>query len=215
MDDDLPQLPPATTPAPPPRPHPIDAALAALSEAVSDLLVSDRSSRFGEINSLTTIAMHLQRLRPGVGVDDVDPREDEFGDIVAHRPVMMQRRRNPAPAFNDGADLNREIIMLAQTFLAQYVEAEKKKADKPDPDVRLDEVTELAELFGLRLKLAVADQDIPPEINARIAHLLTRIGEPPHEPAPDPVVFAEHVRRREADGPGEPDGGGVGEALAE
>lgn len=214
-----PELPPATTePAPPPKPGPIDVAVSALSEAAAELLASARPSRFAEIQSIAVIAMQLQRMRPGIGVDDLGDYEP--GDGMQAMPARHHRRGVPV-GFNDGADLNREILMLAQTFLAQYAEAEKKRADRPDPDVRLNEVGELAELYGLRLKLALADQDVPVEINARILYLLQRVGAPapnggpPHEPAPDSLVFAHDVRGREADGPGERDRGGVGGALAE
>lgn len=204
-----PELPPSLTERVPPlKPHPIDIALAALSEVAADLLASGKPSRFAELQNVTTIAMTIQQLRPMTGVDNADI----MGDGVFGAPLCQPIHHRP---YNDGADLNREIIMLAQSFLAQYAEAEKKKAERPDPDVRLNEVGELAELFNLRLKLALADQPVPSEITTRIDHLLKRIGEPPHEPEPDPVVSALDVRGHPPDGAGDPDGGRVGEPLAE
>jgi hypothetical protein len=208
------ELPPATTDdAAPVRPHPVDVALAAISQMAGDLLGSDKPNRFGEIRSITSIAMQLQRMRPDVGVSEIGDHED-YNDA----PVMMRRGQVHGGGFNDAADVSREILMMAQTFITQYAEAEKRKADKPDPDVRLNEVGELAELYMLRLKLAGADQDIPPEINYRISHLLKRIGEPSHEPDRpqwDPALSPEHVRGCQVDGSGGPDRGGVGADLAE
>jgi len=203
-----PALPPAIA-GPAPKPHPVDVALAALSELAADLLASGKPSRFAELQNVTTIAMTIQQLRPMTGVDDADIVRDGVFGAPLGQPIHHRR------PYNDGADLNREIIMLAQSFLAQYAEAEKKKAERPDPDVRLNEVGELAELFNLRLKLALADQPVPGEITTRIDHLLKRIGEPPHEPEPDPVVSALDVRGHPPDGAGDPDGGRVGEPLAE
>lgn len=213
-----PELPPSLTERVPPlKPHPIDIALAALSEVATDLLASGKPSRFAELQNVTTIAMTIQQLRPMIGVDDADIMGDGVFGAPLGQPIIVNRRARPP--YNDGADLNREIIMLAQNFLATYMEAEKKKAaekaSRPEPDVRLDEVTEMAELFTLRLKLAGADQEVPREINVRIDHLLKRIGEPPHEPEPDPVVSALDVRGHPPDGAGDPDGGRVGEPLAE
>jgi len=178
----VPELPPASAEPVPPKPHPVDIALAALSELAAGLIASGKPSRFAELQNVTGIAMTIQRLRPMGGVedvfDDLAPGAAMGGGFIG-QAIGHQR----GVRFNDGADLNREIIMLAQNFLATYAEAEKKKAaekaSRPEPDVRLDEVTELSELFMLRLKLAGADQEVPREINVRIDHLLKRIGEPP------------------------------------
>jgi hypothetical protein len=211
-----PALLPASTESPSPKPHPVDIALSALSEVATELLASGKASRFAELQSVTTIALQIQRLRPMAGVDEaiIDDGDENVGyrnGVMRRNPIRVQQGMQ----FNDGADLNREIIMLAQNFLAQYAEAEKKKASKPDPDVRLNEVTELAELFMLRLKLAGADESVPIEINARINQLLKRIGEPPHELQSDPVVSSLDVRGHPLDGAGEQDGCRVGEPLAE
>ena len=207
------------------KPHPVDIALTALGEVAAELLASGKPSRFAELQNVTAIAMQIQRLRPMAGIGDVFGENDEdgaggvgFGVVQQPNGVWHGQRRHlhhPVAPFNDGADLNREIIMLAQNFLTQYAEAEKKKASKPDPDVRLNEVTELAELYMLRLKLAGADHDVPNEINTRIDQLLKRIGEPPHEPESSALVSAFSVRGHPPDGAGEPDGGRVGEPLAE
>jgi hypothetical protein len=217
-------------PLPPPKPHPIDVALAALSEYAAEVLAGDRPSRFAELQVLTHVAQAVQRLKPpeAAGVADMGLGDGEDGfavnagfDFNVEAPVM---RRRPVAArghrWNDAADINTQMMMLAQRFLQQYVDAEKAKASKPDPDVRLNEVRELSELFLLRLNIATSGGEALPEINSRIDHLLKRIGEPPHEPArpepePDPVVSPHPVRRHQADGAGEPDGGRVGEPLAE
>jgi hypothetical protein len=200
------------------KPHPVDIALTALGEVAAELLASGKPSRFAELQNVTAIAMQIQRLRPIAGIGDVFGENGEDGEgghfRVVHNPIGVWQGHR-APRFNDGADLYREIIMLAQNFLTQYAEAEKKKASKPDPDVRLNEVTELAELYMLRLKLAGADHDVPNEINTRIDQLLKRIGEPPHEPESSALVSAFSVRGHPPDGAGEPDGGRVGEPLAE
>jgi hypothetical protein len=183
-----PELPALPAGEPPGKPQPVDVALAALSEMAAELLASGRPSRFVELRNVIAIVQNVQRLRSVAGVDD---------------------------GWNDGADLSREIVMLGQNFLTQFAEVEKRKADRPDPDVRLAEVSELAELYMLRLKLAGADQEVPAEISYRIDHLLKKIGEPTHEPEPGPVVSSLPVRGHPPDGPGEPDRGGVGEPLAE
>lgn len=56
-------------------------------------------------------------------------------------------------------------------------------ADVLTPESRLSEVNELSGLYDIRGKLASSSQDVPAEIEARIATLLKRIGEPPREPA--------------------------------
>jgi hypothetical protein len=194
-----PELPALPAGEPPGKPQPVDVALAALSEMAAELLASGRPSRFVELRNVIAIAQNVQRLRSVAGVDDVE--FDGGEDNMLHVPVRARHGRG----WNDGADLSREIVMLWQNFLTQFAEVEKRKADRPDPDVRLAEVSELAELYMLRLKLAGADQEVPAEISYRIDHLLKKIGEPTHEPEPGPVVY----------GPGEPDRGGVGEPLAE
>ena len=115
--------PPLTDPASPPKPHPVDVALAALSEMSVELLASGKLSRFAELQSVTQIAMQIQRLRPMAGVEDAMGVDDENGVVYGggiigriQHPIAAIRGHN-VPRFNDGADLNREIIMLAQSFL--------------------------------------------------------------------------------------------------
>jgi hypothetical protein len=148
------------------------------------------------------------------GVADVpEPVAGENPWAVGQHPVMglhMDR-------FNDGADLNRELLMLVQGFAEKYLEVERAKAKRPTLESRIDVASELAELMGLRLHLLQDGQPVPDQVNSRIDDLLKRIGEPPHEPEPepDPVVPADPVRGHPADGPGGPDRGRVGEPLAE
>jgi hypothetical protein len=205
MTNPNPPLLPAST-----EPHPIDVALAALSQFTMDLLASGRVSRFAELQRVGNVAMQVQQLRPVAGVDDVQPFDDGQ-NIMAGQPIMM--RRHAAMGFNDGADLNREVIMLAQKFFEEYTKTLSKKETKSDS--RMSEVMELSDLVGLRSRLRENKEEIPDAINTRIDHLVQRIGEPPHEPEPDTVVFANDVRRRPPDGAGEPYGGRVGEPLAE
>ncbi len=218
--DPLPPLPPLPPDPLAVREHPIDRALAALSEATVLALASSKPSRFVEAGTLTTLAHQLQQLRPANGIADLGMDDDEDGDIGMGPPIMMPNRigRMRRGRFNDGADLNREMIMMAQGFLKTYQEIEKTKASRPAPDVRLNEVTELAELMQLRMQLMREGADLPAEINTRIDHLLQRIGEPPPttgesphehhqqtEPRPDPVVSAEPLRGHPPDGAGEQD----------
>lgn len=227
----IPALPPGPTDAPPPKPHPIDVALAALSEYAAEVLTGDRPNRFAELQTIMQVSMAVQRLKPPEIAGVADMGMGEFGDdgfgvggvnfgapVMAHNPIHV--RRGHIPRWNDGADMQTQMMMMAQNFLKEYTAIEKAKASKPDPDVRLNEVSELAELFMLRLKLAGADQEVPPEINYRVNALLKRIGEPPHEPAPsepgpDTVLPADPLRGHQADGAGQPDGGRVGEPVAE
>lgn len=207
----------------PVRSHPIDVAVAALGEYVADIVRSSRPSRFTEVQAVAGIAAHLQAMRV-----------ERVADVDATRNAEMVRQAlgadmvivgNPGGA-NDVADLHRELLMMAQTYLTQYVEVEKKRAERSGTDNRLETVDELAELFTLRLKIAAADQDVPPEINFRIDTLLKRVGEPTsippstpgdtdHEPAPDPVVPAVDLRGHQVDVPGGPDGSGVGAPVAD
>jgi len=204
-----PQLPPA----PDAKPHPIDVALEALSQFTTDLLASGRVSRFAELQRVGNVAMQVQQLRPAAGVDDVQPLDDG-ANIVVGGPLYHHRmHRGQAFGFNDGADLNREIIMLAQKFFEEYTKTLSKKETKSDS--RMSEVMELSDLVGLRSRLRENEEEIPDAINTRIDHLVKRIGEPTHEPGPDTVVSSNDVRRRPPDGPGQPDGGRVGEPLAE
>jgi len=193
-------------------PHSIDRALAALSEAISELLASGKSSRFAEIADLAKTAYRLQQRRPASGVENVHGMaddDDEYGGLN----VMPVRRAR----FNDGADLNREIIMLAQGFLKSYMEIEQNKASKPEPDVRLNVVMEMADLIRLRTTMAKDGEPIPDPINQRIDHLLQRLGETPHEPQPNhvPAISPFDVRRHSPDGAGEQDGDRMGEPVAE
>jgi hypothetical protein len=190
-----------------PHLHPIDRALAAISEAVAELLTSGRPSRFSEIHTLTRIAFDLQRLRPASGVEGVPLLRDGDDDDVGYpRPIRR---------FNEAFDFNREILAMAQGFLKNYLDVEKSKASKPAPDVRLGEAAELSQLTELRLRLMKEEQPVPEPISARIDQLLQRIGEPPHEPEPSTVVSAESVRRHPPDGAGQLDGDRVGEPVAE
>jgi hypothetical protein len=196
------------------KPHPLDAALAALSEAAAELLAGDRPSRFGELQTLARIASAIQRLRPGIGVDDVlqEQEEEDAPWVGRFGPVIGRHRVVP---FNDGVDLNREIIMVAQKFFDKYIETEQLKAKRPSFESRLDVVTELSELMALRLRLMNENQPVHESIHARIDHLLKRIGESTHEPERDPVVCPEPLRGYPADGARAPDGDRVGEPLAE
>jgi hypothetical protein len=203
-----PHIPELLPVAPPPKPHPIDLALAALSQLAAELLTGNRPSRFAELHTVSQIAVHIQRLRP-------DPSLGDMGlgvDAPMHAPnpgYVIQPGRRMA-AFNDGVDLNREIVMLGQSFLEKFMELEKAKT-KP-ADSRLREVTELSELIDLRTRIDKTSASIPSAIQSRIDHLLTRIGAPhepaaPDEPASDPVVHPEPVRGHPPDGAGEPDRG--------
>jgi len=207
----LPPLPPAPLTL---REHPIDRALAALGEAAIMVIATGKPSRFAEVHMLTSIAHQLQQLRPAAGVDDVGlGGDDEDNEMMDNGPPMMLPRigrRRRMGGFNDGADLNREIIMMAQGFLKSYQEAEKLKASRPAPDVRIDQVTELADLMTLRMQLMREGVDLPIEINARINTLLQRIGEPSHDQHQDQsqrdsVVSAEPLRGHPPDGAGEQD----------
>ena len=146
-------------------PHPIDRALTALDEATMLLVVSGKPTRFAEIQRLSSLAHQLAGLRPAAGVDDVGGMGDEYGgnfyngvgNIGAVLPMAPRR------GFNDGVDLNREIVMMAQNFLKTYAETERLKATKATPDVRLDAVVELSELMALRAKLVLDTNDPVPE----------------------------------------------------
>lgn len=170
-----------------PKPHPVDVALAALSEHAAALLVSDRSSRFGELHTVMTVAQLVQRLRPPGGVADLgldagDADGEGIGGInPIGNPVMMRRHRG---YFNDAADVNTQIIMLAQKFLDSYLEAEAAKHAKGPPDSRLNQVIELSDLMALRATLARDGEAVPDEITTRIGHLLKQIGEPPRNQPP-------------------------------
>ena len=204
---------------PPAKPHPVDVALAALSEVAAELLAGSRPSRFAELGTVVAVAQTVQQLRPAglAGVEDMGLHPYEENIVINGGPVMManpRRRGVRIGGFHDAADLNTQLLMMAQSFLEKYADIEKLKAQPTKS--RLDEVTELAELFGLRMKLALDSPDpVPEEITTRINHLLKRIGEPPHEPEPDTDLSSDDVRRRPPDGPGRPDGGGLGEPVAE
>lgn len=211
-------------------PHPIDRALIALDDAVTLLVASGKPTRFAEIARLTTLAQQLQLLRPAAGVDDA---VGDDGNGMGHGGgIVMMNGANlgglvaaPPRRFNDTADLSREMLMLAQSFLKSYAETEKVKADAQAArnqlpiDVRIDVVAELTELMILRNKLVLDNAaPVPEEITRRITHLLQRIGEPPHdqpEPQQDPVVHPEPLRGHPPDGAGGLDGDRVGEPLAE
>ena len=68
---DVPALPPA--PDVPAKPHPVDVALAAISEVAAELLASGRPSRFVELSRVATVALQVQRIRPAAvaGVEDM------------------------------------------------------------------------------------------------------------------------------------------------
>jgi hypothetical protein len=199
--------------------HPIDRALAALGDAISLALASDKPSKFAEIGRLTSIANKLGALRPARGVDDVQHVEEyeaDGGGVMMANPGPMPLGRR----FNDGADLNREMIMLAQGFLREYADIEKMKASRPVADGRLLEVSELSELYELRAKLALQNQQVPPQIDARIEALLKRIGETPNgSESPgsqsSAILPAEPLRGHPPDGAGQPDGDRVGELVAD
>lgn len=212
MDDD-------TTPAPALTlaEHPIDRALTALSEAVALSLAGRSPSRFAEASRLTTLAHQLQGLRPAAGVADVGLDDDDHEGNAGGPNIMMPNPLPRAYRFNDGADLQREVLMIAQGFLKQYADIEKAKAAKPQTDSRLTEVMELTSLVELRIKIET-EQDtksVPEQIQRRIDHLLQRIGEPTHESEPSAVVPAEPIRGCPPDGAGGQDGDRVGEPLAD
>jgi hypothetical protein len=191
--------------------HPIDRALAAISDAIADLLTSNKPSRFAEIGELARTACKLHRQRHAGSVDEVDDMAEDgdgnYGNFAP--PVMMHPRR-----FNDAVDLNRELVMIAQGFIKNYLEVEQRKMSKIE-ESRLNIVTELTELTALRVRMLKDDEAIPEEINHRIDYLLQRIGEPFHEPQSDPVVHPESVRGHPTDGAREPDRDRVGEPVAE
>src|SRR5579883_873794 len=200
--------------------HPIDRALAAIAEAVMLALASKRPSRFSEAEALSRLESRLQRLRPAKSIADVedgvkraDDDEEDMGadgeDFPNAAPYLPRRR------FNDAADLNREILMLAQGFFSQYMEVERLKV-AATPDVRLNEVLELAALVELRLKLMKEGQPVPAEIDAREEQLRKRIGEERHaQPQSSPVVPPEPVRGHPADGTGAADADRVREPDAD
>jgi len=190
--------------AAPKRPHPIDVALAALSELAAEILAGNKPSRFVELQSVTSVAMQVQHLRPMVGVDDFHAQGVAMGGPVQMGGMVLPRMGG----FGGGdlGDINREMIMLIQGFL----EAETSKRKDAS---RSREAGELATLTELRLQLKDAGDSVPDEITRRIEHLLKRIGEPHVEP--DPALHPVALRRREADSAERPDGDRVGEAVAQ
>jgi hypothetical protein len=203
-------LPPPAAPA---KPNPIDAALAALGEVAAELIASGRPGRFAELQRLSAVAQQVQLLRPPESLRVEDMGLDPEVDGALHgAPIMMG---NPMAIrggrWNDAADINTQMIMIAQEFLKKYADAElaKKAADS-----RMSAVAELETLMGLRRSLAENKEQVPEEINARVGHLLKKIGEPPHEPGPYPAVSPLDVRRHPPDGAGPDDGGRVGEPVA-
>jgi hypothetical protein len=205
----------------PPKEHPIDRALAALSDAAIDLLATKKPSRFAEVQSLAGLAMQVHTLRPMSGVDDALGADGYDPFVPAIHPVAgyahgYPHRVHHVPAFNDLADINRQLLMLAQNFVQQHADDATKRARRPDAELRLTEAGELAELILLRVKLLAAGEDVPKEVASRIEILLAHTGEAPHASTPEnAVVPAEPLRRHPLDGPGERDGGRMGEALAE
>ena len=134
------------------------------------MLASGKHSRFAEVQTISATALYVQQLRPAAGVADIHlPVEDDGGVIGG--PVMF---RNPIGVrhgrWNDGADLNTQLLMMAQTFLDKYADIEKLKA-KPTGS-RMGEVVELSELMGLRSQLRENKEDVPDAINDRIDHLV-------------------------------------------
>jgi hypothetical protein len=191
-----------------PTMSPIDRALVAISDAVSDCLASGKPSRFAEITSLARIAGQLQQRQPMANVDDFVCDNGDVG--VGQFPLPL------APRFNDGADLTREIVMLAQNYFKSYMEAEQRKASKIEPDTRIDEALELTELTALRARMAKDGESVPEQINQRIDHLLQRIGEPhAHQPDHVPSLLAEPLRGHPPNGAGQPNRDRVGEVVAE
>jgi hypothetical protein len=195
--------------------NPLDRALAAISDAITDLLTSNQPGRFAKIATLAKTACQLQRQRPAANVDEVladDGGDDEVNDFGFNpRQAVMPRR-----GFNDGADLTREIVMLGQNVLKSYMEAEQKKASQPKPDTRLNEVMELSELTLLRVRMMKDDQPVPEQIDQRVNQLLQRIGEPPHvEPQPSSLVHPEPIWGHSPNSAGQPDGDRVGEPVTE
>jgi hypothetical protein len=196
--------------------HPIDRALAAISDAMSDVLVGGKSSRFAEVVALARIAHKLQQRRHVTSLDEVN-NGDVGGVDVNVAGVVDPNRILHVPRFNDGADISREILMLVQGFLKNYMEVEHRKVSKPALDTRLNEVMELAELTALRIRMLKDDEQVPDQVDQRITHLLQRIGEPSHAPQPDHVsaFSAEPLRGHPPNGAGEPNRDRVGEPVAE
>ena len=196
----------------PAKVHPIDVALAALSEAAVEILLSDKPSRFAEAQRIMSVATHVQQLRPASRVADLLDEEDHamaFGGLAApvppfhHQNMAMPGARRGGVRWNDTADLTTQLIMVLQ----QALEAQKPKT--PDVESRLAVVKEMAALFELRLKLALVNEAVPQELTTRIDYLLKKTGAPPHEPEPSrehPLVPADPLRGHPPDGAGEEDG---------
>lgn len=202
-----------------PTVHPIDRALVAISDAITDLLASVKPSRFAKIVALASTAGQLQRQRlaasvEDVGLDDGNVDDDDFvGNNFGPEPRFPLRQMR-LPRFNDGADISREILMLAQGFLKSYMEVEQRKV-VARPDTRLNEVMELSELTLLRVRMMKDGEQVAEEINQRVNHLLQRIGEPHAESQPNSVVHPEPLRGYPPNGAGEPDRDRMGEPVAE
>lgn len=176
------------------KPHPIDVALAALSEIAADLLAGDRPSRFAEVQRVTAVALQVQRLRTATDVNGA------FEALQAAAPLY--------DGVNYGAvmqrpDLNRELVMAVQTFFDQ------QQGGKT--------ASELSDLMALRSRIRKDEGEVPEAVQARIDHLLKKMGESSreNEPRHDPVVPAESVRRHLPDEQGRGDAPRMGEPLAE
>jgi hypothetical protein len=189
--------------------HAIDRALAAISDAVTELLSTSEVNRFSKVHDLSALANALQRHRPAEKVDDVPAGQVNNNDnghvgeynygIDGWQPIIpgVHRQMHPLRPIrvNDQADMNREILMLGQAFLESQA---KLKPARP--------AEELHSLIDLRIHLKRNGEDIPKEINDRITQLLQEIGTP-H--APDPVVHPVPLRGHQADAEGHPDDRGI------
>jgi hypothetical protein len=184
--------------------HPIDVALSALSEIAADLLAGDRPSRFAEIQRITSVALQVQRLRTPSDVHGALEALDNVPQIYGNNMNFVHGAVMPARPFNDVADINRELIMAAQSFFDQ------QQGGKT--------VSELSELMALRSRIRKGGEgEVPEAIQARIDHLLKKMGESSrdNEPRNDSVVPAEPVRRHPLDEQGAGDASRMGEPLAQ
>src|SRR5579875_970910 len=190
-------------------------ALNSIACAIGCLAMSVKPSRFREIADLTTIAARLQGML-AERVDDIDPDFDELPPAE----VYPRRRRYAG----DVADMNREILMMAQQFMGQYMEMLKPKSEERG-EVTItrgssasEENYELQQMLDLRQRLREDQEEVPAAVEKRIKQLFDRIEERTHDasdPASDPVVLADDVRGRLLGGGGAGDGSGVGGSLAE
>lgn len=177
-------------------------AIAAVTRCVLVALASDRPDRFSRAEQYSKVANSLQRIG-AKRVGDLPPRRGGALDFIGAPGFDMDENQNQPVMpgaiygggnFNDGADVNRQLLMQTAPILKDFMDGQRGAARARE---LRDHASTRAELLEQQLSTTKIDE--------RIAALMEEINADAVKPMPEPEKAhpwptpAEEARMKEPD----------------